>query len=203
MPSDDLNNETTPSDSGVNPTTSDLSNSQTQNLKTNGMDESMNKPWSEQKLEEVKQIQEAFRTRVSMRDLVVDDDVHRYLSLSRTEMRKLPHWECAEACLLIHQAALHVQSEMNRHITRMKWAEECVTRLIAPRITRYGNKFTPYDYRRQMAVRDNEAALAVEGIRVKNQICVDEMSFIPTQMRQIADAYAELAQAKRYTRETS
>jgi hypothetical protein len=54
-----------------------------------------------------------------------------------------------------------------------------------------------------MAIKDNEAAMAVEQIRVKCQLCVDEMAFVPTQMRQIAAAYAELSNSKRYRRETS
>lgn len=170
----------------------------------NGQNDSSHKPWSEERLEEVQKIQESMRTRTSLRDLVVDDSVHHYLTLSYRDIHSLPHWECTEASLLIHQAALHVQSEINRKQTQLSWADECITSLICKKITRYGTQFTPYDYRRAMAIRDNEAAMSIEAIRVKLKVAIDEMAYMPKQLTSVANAYANLAEAKRFKRhETS
>ena len=204
MPSDDQKPETTPNDSGVNPTTSNSLSSQTQSQKTSGETDSSPKPWSEERLDEVTKIQQAMRTRTSMRGIVVDDMVQHYLDLPHSEIRKLPHWECAEASLLIHRAAFHVQSEINQFQTKEKWAEDCITSLVSKKITRYGTQFTPYEYRRAMAIRDNEAAMSLEVIRVKLRVAIDEMAYMPKQLTSVANAYGSLAEAKRYTRnETS
>jgi len=139
-------------------------------------------------------------TKISIRDLVVDDSVEHYLTLPYADMHKLPHWECAEASLLIHMASLHVQSEINHKQTQAKWAEECITSLISRKITTYGTQFTPYEYRRAMAIRDNEAAMSLEAIRVKLKVAIDQAAYMPKQLTSIADAYANLAETKRYTR---
>ena len=133
---------------------------------------------------------------------MVVDSVKHYMTLSKAQMSGLNQIDCAEASLLINEAAIFVQSETNRYQAKAKWAEECITRLIASKVSHYGTKYTPFDYRRQMAIKDNEAAQALEKVRVNCQLCVDEMAFVPTQMRNIAASYAELSNSKRYKRET-
>ncbi len=201
MLSNDQKDETVPRESGAKPTTLDSSSSPTPSQTTSGVTDSLHS-WSEQALAKVEEIQAAFRTKTNIRDMIVDNAVDTYLNMNYNAMQKLHHWECASACLLISELAMHVQSQINDMLAKAKWAEERTTKMICGSIQQYGDKFTPYEYRRQIAIKDNEAAISLEQIRVKCQLCVNEMSFMPTNLRNIANAYANLAEAKRYKRET-
>lgn len=168
-------------------------------MRMNGMTGS----WVEQRKNEIEEILRAFSTRVSLRDMVVNNDVSVYLNKTKEEMEKMSQVECAEVATLLNEAATFTQLQLNNEQGRCRWAEETITRLIASRISQYGDKYTPFDYRRAMAIQDNEATVSLEKIRINSQLCVDSMAYVPTQMRHVATSYAELSNAKRYKRETS
>lgn len=159
--------------------------------------------WVSEKTKEIEEILQAFSTRVSLRDIVVSNDVSIYLNKSKKDIEKMGYVECAEVAVLLNEAATFTQLQLNREQGRCRWAEESIAKLIASRISQYGDKYTPFDYRKIMAIKDNEAAVSLEKIRVNSQLCVDSMLYIPTQMRSVATSYVELSNAKRYKRETS
>ena len=108
--------------------------------------------------------------------------------------------ECGEAAVVLNQASTYVQLETNRIRADINWCNKYIDWLIARKITEYGSKYTPFDYRRMLASRDNDVAKELHGIVTNAELKLASLEYMPNQLRATAASFSDLQQTKRNQR---
>ena len=125
------------------------------------------------------------------------NDTERYLTMSEQERRRMTAEECGNAAITLNQAATYIQLETNKMQAEIRWCDRYIDWLIASKITEAGSKYTPFEYRRILAIRNNDVATKLQQIMANIQLRIDSLSYIPTQLRATAASYSDLQQTKR------
>jgi hypothetical protein len=86
---------------------------------------------------------------------------------------------------------------VNREQARVRWAEEAVKRIIANKLRGAGSTYCSYEERKLLAIRNDDAALKVDGLRIKAQLRIDRISYMATRVENVAKALLDLQQTKR------
>lgn len=125
------------------------------------------------------------------------NEVEKYINLSTPELRKMSAEECGEAAYIIGRAMTYLQLETNKIQADINWANQYLTWLIAPHVMNVGTQYTPMEYRKVLAIKNNDVAMKLQTIIVEAQLRIDSMAFMSTQLRVIATALESLQQTKR------
>lgn len=123
----------------------------------------------------------------------------RWLAMPPSLLKKLSAVECGEGAYVLGQYAHRLQQACNREQGRLTWANESIKRVIAKVINNY--KGVSFEERRLQAVRDNDAARALDAARVKAQLRLDRISYLSGKANDMAKTLLSLGNAKRGARE--
>jgi len=149
---------------------------------------------------QVEQLLQKYPVEIGLGVLLPVNAVNQLLTMSQREMRKLTAEECGEASVILNQAATYIQLEMNRIHADLKWCNEYIDWLIADKITQYGTKYTPFEYRRLLAIRDNDVAMKLQVIINNAQLRVKLLEYMPNQLKGTSMSFSDLQQTKRSQR---
>ncbi len=125
----------------------------------------------------------------------VEDEARRYLDLGPESLRKLSGSDCGEGAYMLERLALHIQDACNREAARVRWADETVRKLIAPRLAE--QRAYSFEERRLLAVGTDPEAARVDALRVKAQLRVDRVSYMAGKVEAMARTLMALQQSKR------
>ena len=150
----------------------------------------------DQRLLEVERLLEEYNSTLGLKSQTVSTDVSKYLHMNVHQLRKMSPEECCEAAFLLAQQSLYVQQEINKHNQRINWAKTNINTMVASLVEQYGGKFTPYESRKLLAVRDNEYTSHLHDISVKAQQVVDSLSYIPQKIKVVSDILLQYQKAK-------
>ena len=123
-------------------------------------------------------------------------DIGKYLNMSVEQIRKMSPEQCAEASFALAQQALYVQQEINKHNQRINWAKTNINVIVTGTIDQYGGKFTPFESRKVLAIKDNDYASKLQELVVKAQQMVDTLAYIPAKIKFVADMLSEYKRTK-------
>lgn len=125
----------------------------------------------------------------------VESEVARLLALTPGQLSRLSAIECSEGAFLLCRFATHLQNALNREQARLRWAEECIRKIIAPHLAQ--QKGYSFEERKLLAVRDNDAASNIDTLRVKAQLRIERVSYLSNKVENMARSLMALAQSKR------
>jgi len=128
--------------------------------------------------------------------MAVTNEVQRYMNMTPVEMKKLEPAECGEASAILNQSSLYIQLQINTLQARINWCKSSIDFIIANSISQVGTKYTPYEYRRVLAIRNDDAAMKFQTLIVETQLRIDALAFLPTQLRNLATSFESLQRAK-------
>lgn len=129
--------------------------------------------------------------------LLASNEVERYLNISSDELRKLTPSECGEASVLINRAATFIQIQYNKEKAVLTWCNDKLNRIIASEIDGVGTQYTPYTYRKELVIKNNDAALKLAQIIAGIKLRMDYMEFLPSQLNHHAKSFETLIYTKR------
>jgi len=145
----------------------------------------------------IKQMLKEYDIKIGLGQLVCSNEVNQYLTMKQNEIRKLPPHECGEASVLLSQEAAFIQSETNKHLAVINWCNEAITCIIAAKVDQYGTRYTPFDYRRSLAIKDNELATDIHKVVLDERLRIDSMEYMSNALRNVARSFDTLQQTKR------
>lgn len=125
----------------------------------------------------------------------IENEADRLLNLTRDQIRQMTALECSEAAYALEQFAFHLQRGINRQQSLANWAEQRVTRLIAPFVHQIP-AYSPGE-RKATAIQQNDAAKETESVRVSAQLKVDRLSYLPGRVASLAKQMADISYNKR------
>lgn len=103
--------------------------------------------------------------------------------------------ECGEAAIILLFFSAHLQRAINKEMTRVRWADERIKRLIAHRLS--FQKGYGFEERRLTAIQENGEAQKLEQIRVHALIRQDKIGFLANKVEALSKAFGWLQQSKR------
>lgn len=128
------------------------------------------------------------------------NEVNRYLTMTVNEQRKLTAEECGEAAVILNQSATYIQLEINRIKADINWCNNYINWLVANKVMEYGSTYTPFEYRRLLASRDNDVAMQLHGIIADAELQEQSLAYLPNALRATASSFGDLQQTKRSQR---
>jgi len=149
-----------------------------------------------QQLDEVEQLLSDYQKSLGLSQGIQELDAGKYLNLKIEQLRKMSPEECAEASFALAQQALHVQQETNKHMQRVNWAKTNINLLVIPHIDNYGGKYTPFESRKLLAIKDNEYTLKLFNLMIRAQQAVDTLAYVPSKIKFISDMLSEYKRTK-------
>lgn len=161
------------------------------------MDTPTTKLTVEQQLKWAEDLLDRYKKVSGIGELFGVSEVQRYLRMREAEINKLPATECGVAAVLLCQEAAFIQTEINKHQAIMDWCERSINVCIAGTVTGVGDRYTPFEYRRELAIKENEVATKLNDISREYKLLVDSMAYIPTTLRNLASKFESLQQTKR------
>jgi len=150
----------------------------------------------DERLQEVESMLEEYEKSLGI-DLQFQSDDTAPLNLQMSRLRKMSPEQCGEVAFSLSQKSLHLQHEINKHSQRINWAKTNIEMMIAGHIDSYGGKYTPYENRRMLAIKDNEYTSKLYQIIVKSQQVIDRLSYIPNKIAYMSKTLLELQTTKR------
>ena len=116
------------------------------------------------------------------------------------EIRRMNAEECGEAAVIINQSATYIQLQLNIVNADVNWCNKYIDWLVASTIAQYGGKYTPFEYRRLLASKDNDVAMKLHKIVSDAELQAQCLEYMPNQLRATAKSFSDLQQTKRSQR---
>lgn len=152
------------------------------------------------KREKVARLLERYPAKLGLGVLLPGNEVERFLNMSMMEMRRLSAEECGEAAVILNQEGTYIQLELNRVRADVDWCNKYIDWLVASTIAQYGGKYTPFEYRRLLASKDNDVAMKLHKIVGNAELQAKCIEYLPNQLRATAASFSDLQQTKRSQR---
>jgi len=149
-----------------------------------------------QKLEDLERVLAEFEKSVGV-SIDQNPDVSYALNLSRDQLSKMSPDDCGELAYVLSQQSAYLQKEINKYNQRIQWANTNIDSMICSQVDNYGSRYTTYDNRRMLAVKDNEYTMKLYEIAVQSQRVVDRLAYLPGKISYMSKTLIELQQTKR------
>lgn len=124
-------------------------------------------------------------------------EVEKYLNLTQEEVRRMTAEECGEASYIIAKAMTFIQLEVNKVQADINWCESYIQFVVSKTIQNVGTQYMPFDYKKMIAIRQDDTAMQANKVIVEAKIKIDTLSFVSNQLRMVAQAFDGLQQTKR------
>jgi hypothetical protein len=113
------------------------------------------------------------------------------------ELRKMNAEECGETAFLLAQFSLFLQKEYNTENSRLNWCQEQINKTIANTTLQQGSKYSPYEERKNLAIREDAVAYKLNDIKVYVHARLDRLYFLAQHVQFLSKTLIELQQTKR------
>ncbi len=150
------------------------------------------------KHDKVQKLLQDYPIKVGLGSLAPNNDVQKFLTVTQSEIRRMSAEECGEASVILNQAATYIQLEINRVQADIDWCEQYIHFLISDTIANCGSQYTPFEYRKEIAIKQNDVATKLKSIVVQAQLRLQVLSYMPNQLRATSLSFSNLQQTKRH-----
>lgn len=140
---------------------------------------------------------EEYSVKLGLGKLPANNDVEKYLNLTQAELRRMSAEECGEAAYFISRAMTYIQLECNKIQADMNWCNQYIQWIVSKTLMSVGGQYMPVEYKRLLAIQQNDTAQSLYKIVVTAQARLDSMAFVTTQLRGILTSFEGLQQTKR------
>jgi hypothetical protein len=118
-------------------------------------------------------------------DLLPENELNEYLTMSRDSIEKLNPEDCAQISYRLAQFSFHVQRTINREIARYNWADETIKETIANEINNY--KGYGYIEKSAQAIKHNDKASSLNNIKKFAKQRSDRLSYLANCTKNLSD----------------
>lgn len=124
-----------------------------------------------------------------------ENDAAHILTMPYSVMSKLSSIECGEKAWVLREFSFHLQRAVNRKQAEIRWANECITKEITPKLA--GTPGYSVEERRINACRGNDACEKYQAVVVNASLRVERLAFLSSKIDQMAHTLFELFKSKR------
>lgn len=112
------------------------------------------------------------------------EEYKHYLQMDIRELEKLTPTECAAISYRLNQFAIYIQRNLNKEKAKSRVLNNKLYSIIAPKINQY---YGAWDMQKAAAIKDNDAANAINNELIETQQKEDRLEFVATGIKNLAD----------------
>ena len=151
----------------------------------------------EDSLAKLQQVINNQNAKVGLRDYIYNPEVDDILGLDVGQLRCLSAIQCGEYAFILSQFALYIQLETNKFKIINDWCDNAISRLLAKEYTNYGDKFTPYEAKKNMFINGNDMAKKIIEIKKNYNTKLETWFNISNLVKFMSDRLTELQRSKK------
>ena len=114
-------------------------------------------------------------------------EAQKLIELSPGELRKLTKEEAQDGAFILQQMAFFLQKIINHENAIIKWAEECLGRILSQAVGILKNYYTAEE-RKMAAIRESDQGKELHAIIVERKIRIEKMAFLINRIENLAKA---------------
>lgn len=156
----------------------------------------MNDDTIDQSLEKLENVLSTYITNLGL-DTKTNPEFKTVLNMDLDYIRKLTGEECAEYATLMSIFSLHIQNEINRHNSKLSWAQHNLNMVYGKYARTMGSKYDKFEERCLMLNVENSHAIKLNDIIKISQTMTQTLNFISRKIETIYQALTELSRSKR------
>lgn len=153
-----------------------------------------------EKHEKIQKLVNQYLNKVGIGNITSKNEVEKFLNITQNEIRHMSDQDCGEAAIILNQEATYLQLEINKMQSDINWCNEYINFLIAHYIESCGGKFLPYEYRRTIAIKQNDIAKQLQEIVNNVKIRLDSVLYIPNYLQELSKSFEYLQNTKKNQR---
>ena len=119
------------------------------------------------------------------------------INLTSSKIEFLNSNECLRHAYVLYQYCNYVQGIFNRHLTKLKWADEHLDRIVSSEASQL-DKYMKWEQKRHTVIQNDEFAKILWELKISAEGKVTWLADKIKDMRRQADTLFELAKGKRY-----
>lgn len=127
-----------------------------------------------------------------------DSDIETILEMSHEVIKAMDSEECGIWSFRLARYAAFLQKEINRHTAKNKWAEHNIKVIVGKNHSNYGDKYTKFEFKRDMIIADNAYAQVLNKLLLQTSIRIEELNFLSTRVNTMSNILLDISKSKRY-----
>lgn len=143
------------------------------------------------------QLLQSYPEQIKLGVLQPDNETEKLLNLTRADLRRMTAEDCGEAAFILNRMATYIQLQYNQIQADIEWCQQNIDAIISRSVDKYGSQYLPYEYRRNLAIMQDDVAKKLQGIIVQAKLRLTSLSFLATQIHAQARSLENLQQTKR------
>lgn len=126
--------------------------------------------------------------------LMSENELSKYLSMSRDEIEKLTPEDCGQIAYRLSQFSFHTQRTINREQARYDWSEEVIKETIADEINNY--KGYGYIEKSMQAIKHNDKAQSLNKIKNYAKQRINRLSYLANSINNMSNILLNIQKLK-------
>lgn len=152
----------------------------------------------DEKIKEVDKVLDDYARALGTIGLTKDKDIENILSASHDEIKSQDSETIGIWSFRLARYSGFLQKEINRQMAKNKWADHNIKIVVAKYQANYGDKYTKYEYKRDMVIDDNAYAKELNKLFKETMLRVEELNFISTRVNTMSNILLDISKSKRY-----
>lgn len=145
---------------------------------------------------EIQSFIKKYLEKVNLGTVQQNNEVEKVLNYTSNDIKKLDPEDCIEAAILLNRTATYIQIKINTLSAEINWATKVIERLIADKVHEYGGQYSPMQYRKELAIKDNDITEKLNQAVVIAQLELDSLQYLPAQLNKLSNSYEKAAYNK-------
>lgn len=152
----------------------------------------------DERVKELETILNDYSTALGTVGLKRDSNIEEILSASHDEIKSQDAETVGIWSFRLAQYAGFLQKEVNRQSAKNKWADHNIKAIVAKHHNNYGDKFTKYEYKRDMVIADNAYAQGLNRLYLQTMLRIEELNFLASRVHTMSNILQDISKSKRY-----
>lgn len=148
-------------------------------------------------LAKLQQLINSQNAKVGLREYIYNPEVDTILGLDVGQLRCLSAIQCGEYAFTLSQFALYIQLESNKFKIVNDWCDNAINRLLAKEYGNYGDKWTPYEVKKNMFINGNDLARKIIEVKKSYNTKLETWANISNLVKFMSDKLTELQRSKK------
>lgn len=148
-------------------------------------------------MDHLQSIIDSQNSKVGLKNYIYNPEVDTILGLDSLQLKNLSIGQCGEYAFILSQFALYVQLESNKYKIINDWCDNSINRLLSKEYGNYGDKWTPYEVKKNMFINANDIAKKIIEVRKDYNTKLETWNNIANSIRFMSDKLTELQRSKK------
>lgn len=148
-------------------------------------------------IENIQRIIDAQNAKAGLKNYIYNPEVDVILGLNISELRNMSADRCGEYSFVLAQMATYIQLEINKVRAINKWCDDSTNKLLSKEYGNYGDKFTPYEVKKNMFYNQNDIGKKIYELKKINQAKEEAWFNVTGSIKFMSETLIELQRSKR------